>query len=742
MIARFPETILPKPRVSDDVGASSPQRPTHLVRAIRLGLALVAANAALPAQAAIICPISLPLTVTGSETIDSTNCEIQATGSIDIQEKGSVEINNTGSLSAYGDLNVSFGGQVMNAGTIHNQIGASLNNAGSLTNNNVLNNFSVLTNTSSAKLYNDSAINNHGLIENAGFIYSTGSISGTGTLNNTGSLNIENGGSANIAQSDNLTGGILSGGSWNLVSGTKAASLAFGDGSSPITTLAANASVTLNGSGTQFQQLENNLSELEGVLVLKDHNFSNPTGHGLNIGEHARFSNYFGTINNAGSLINDGLFGDFKGVINNTGTITNNNTLANVDGTLTNQTGAALINNSVFYNDLKGNVNNQLGAVLNNQSGGTLGNYAESSLSNSGTLNNYAYALLSNFGNIVNTGAINNIRDNDSIGEIRNQIGASFDNSGDLNTAGLFKNQGSVNNQPVGTFTNTGLFYNHGSFTNQLDATVNNQYILVNYSDSTMTNKGTFNNASGAGLYNISGAKFTNAGVFNNQAGATLANGSTLINDGLLNNDGILGIDTPASIEGNGQFIQREGKTIVSGLLQQPTLDIQGGVITGEGTLMGDVIIDRAAKLAPGIDNTIVDGSELGKLTVDGGIGINGSLMIEIAGIETGSYDELDVMNGVVTFGVGSLISININSLFAPGGGMIWDFLFSDNHLLGLNEVNYQVSGLSPSLAFVLNEVEVGGRYALEFTIPEPDSLSLFGLGGLLLMRWRRCHAA
>ncbi len=668
MTAHFTKPMLRKFRVSKN--SEGITRPTgKLVRAIRIALALVSANAAFPAQALITCPIQSPLTVNGSETLDSTHCEIQASGTIDILGTGSIEITNTNSLTALGNLNVNFGGQVINSGSLNNQNGATLNNAGSLTNNDKLTNSSLLNNQTSgilnngkkATLSNDSAISNDGLIQNLGDINSSGSISGSGKLNNSGSLTIENGGSASIAQSENVSGGTLSGGgSWNVIADTNSTSLSFGDGSSPINALAANTSVTLNGADAQFQQLENNLTGIDGNFEVINHNFANPSGRDMQIGYSGRLVSYAGSINNVGNITNDGLMGEYNGEINNTGTLTNNYNITTAYGTLNNQLGATLVNNHL--------------------------------------LRNYY-------------GTINNL--------------------------------GSVTNQKQGRLINTGVFYNYGSLTNLSDAEINNQYgLLVNIADAKILNEATFNNLTGAYFYNNSGASFTNKGILNNQAGANFSTGATLYNDGLFNNGGTFGIDTPASIEGSGNFIQSEGITVVNGLLQQATIDIQGGVLTGEGTVMGNVTIGSDAELSPGVDSTIVNGSDLGKLTINGSIGINGPLLIEIAGIETGSYDVLDNINGVVSFGVGSLISINLNSLFTPEGGMKWDFLFSDNPFFGLGNTSYLVRGLSPSMVYMIGEVGVGGRYALEFTVPEPDSVVLFGLGGLLLVRWRRGRIA
>ncbi|MCX7112186.1 MAG: PEP-CTERM sorting domain-containing protein [Proteobacteria bacterium] len=484
----------------------------------------------------------------------------------------------------------------------------------------------------------------------------------------------------------------------------------------------------------------------------------------LYIGSQGRLISYSGGINNAGSLVNDGGLGTYKGTISNTGTLTNNYALANSYGSLTNHTGATLTNNGLLYNDKNAGMVNQAGAILTNngvltnyssslsnaggltnQAGGYLTNDGSSSLTNTGSLNNQAGATLTNQGNVdnqalgslVNSGTFNI----ESTGGVYNRSAANLENSGTLNNAGYVDNVGTVTNQAGGTLTNTGAFFNElgGMLANKVGATVNNHYGIYNYSGATFTNAGTINNVSRGDIINFFGATFTNTGILNtgtlnNQTySGTVYTEGMLTNEGTLNNVATVEIDTPGSIEGTGTFIQTSGVTKVNGLLQQPVIDIQGGELLGEGTILGSIILGSAAKLNPGFG--------FGKLTVDGGIVFNGSLLVDIAGIAADKYDLLDAYGGAVNFGVGSLIAINLDSLFAPEGGMAWDFLLSDNPFLGSDNAKYQVNGLNSSMDYMIREVERDGRHALEFTVPEPGSLALFGLGGLLMVRRRSSQA-
>jgi len=328
---------------------------------------------------------------------------------------------------------------------------------------------------------------------------------------------------------------------------------------------------------------------------------------------------------------------------------------------------------------------------------------------------------------ITNTGAMTGSGMLNNSGALNIELGGRLiSHSGGIDNAGSLVNDGGLRTYK-GTISNTGTLTNnyaltnsYGSLTNHTGVTLTNQGNVDNQALGSLVNSGTFNIESTGGVYNRSAASIENSGTLNNQTySGTVYTEGMLTNEGTLDNVATVEIDTPGSIEGAGSFTQTSGAPKVNGLLQQPVIDIQGGDLLGEGTILGSIILGSAAKLNPGFG--------FGKLTVDGGIVFNGSLLVDIAGIAADNYDLLDAYGGEVNFGAGSLIAINLDSLFAPEGGMAWDLLLSDNPFLGLNNAKYQVNGLNSSMDYMIREVERGGHHALEFTVPEPGSLALFG---------------
>jgi hypothetical protein len=129
---------------------------------------------------------------------------------------------------------------------------------------------------------------------------------------------------------------------------------------------------------------------------------------------------------------------------------------------------------------------------------------------------------------------------------------------------------------------------------------------------------------------------------------------------------------------------------------------------------------------------------------VNGDFTLNGRLLENINGTTAGSFGVLDVHQGTVSFGNGSIIDFYFGG-FSQAAGMKWDFVLSDNDFSNWNNLGYQVNGLAAGLTYRVNNLFTGGRYALELVldnapsnVPEPGSLSLMSLGGLLLSRFRR----
>jgi len=194
-------------------------------------------------------------------------------------------------------------------------------------------------------------------------------------------------------------------------------------------------------------------------------------------------------------------------------------------------------------------------------------------------------------------------------------------------------------------------------------------------------------------------------GIVKNQAGKWILSGASTYSGGTTVNAGTLLVNnTSGSGTGAG------------------AVAVTGGTLGGTGTIGGSVAVNSGVSLAPG--------SSIGTLSVGGNVVINGTLKIELSGTGTGSTDllavtgALDISNATVDF----------------------------NELVAVDDAAYVFATYGslngPQFASVLNKptgydivYNYGGSNQIALVIPEPASLSLLGLGGLLMMLRRRRKA-
>jgi hypothetical protein len=332
-------------------------------------------------------------------------------------------------------------------------------------------------------------------------------------------------------------------------------------------------------------------------------------------------------------------------------------------------------NNGDIYITNTGTLENNLGAGLNNNSGGTLNNYYR--LNNGGTLNN-------------NSG-----------GTLNNNSGGTLDNYYRLYNGATLNNAGTLNINAGSVLDNA----SSGTLNNISGGTLKNYYYL--------NNAGTLNNYYGGTLYN------QHHGTLNNNSGGTLYNnyGGTLINIGYLDNFGTL--YNAGTIDGLGIYTQTTGQTINNGSMSQTSIAINGGTLSGTGTITGNVTIGSGASVSPG--------NSTGTLTINGTFSSSGNLFFEIGGL-TEQYDVLDI-NGNAIFD-GGILNFDLINSFSPSIGDYWDFLFANN-ISGLNTLSFTFDGLGPGLGWEIDSIVGGERLLITQTqaVPEPSTLLLLGSG-------------
>ena len=668
-----------------------------------------------------------------------------------IYNSGTIRITSSGELFAEQLFNR---GIFINDGEVfdpfgENFIGGHITNGGSFTMafDEGFANLGMFTNTSSGTIAgplgtnfaNDGTLNNHGTIEAT--VTNTG-----GTINNYGVI-INNSGN----QFANYSGRIINAGT--IINASDTTFLNFG-------TLKNDGSFTNNGTlvngqtGFAFGTLSNSGTlDNKGTLT----NFLNLLNSG--------------TLNNTGTLSNNGTFtntGTLKnnGAIDNTGTITNRGTLNDTasatftnDGTITNfgkisgqiSNGNFMGGSGTFTNNgtFTGRITSNGGTVVNN--GTIIGGLTVllfSSFTNNGTL----IGGLDNHGDASNSGTIY-IKAGDLLDNSPGANDGFFSNGGKIIDAGgisngvvnEFDSSGTLIITATGQLSNAFVFNTNGLINN---GTINNDASLTN--EGTLTNGGTINNANDLRNANLFTGTLINTGTINEVLEGTDPFGSevfadTLINRGTINdsgmvfgntvfdNRGTLNITSAGVFNGpsssGGSFLQSAGQTIVNGTLNSAaTIQIQGGKLSGTGTINGNVVMG----------GTISPGNSPGILTINGNYTQTafGTYVAEMAGLTAGTgYDQVDV-NGAAD--LAGKLDVNLINGFtvALGDNFILMKYDSETGTFSMVDLPKLNKGLMWDLSYDPGflDLSVTGTAATTAvaTTPEPSTCLLWGTVGLL----------
>ncbi|HUJ30168.1 MAG TPA: hypothetical protein VLY23_02730 [Candidatus Acidoferrum sp.] len=407
-----------------------------------------------------------------------------------------------------------------------------------------------------------------------------------------------------------------------------------------------------------------------------------------------------GTINNGGTLQNEP-----DQTITNFGTLLNNNYLDIAGGTLTNA--GTLDNFGTIADTVTVGTLNNTGTLTNTGSMtlfDTVMNYAGANLNNTGTLSLSAYFVDSGTGadSFTSDGTLTNFVGGVVLAATDFTNDGSVVNRGTFYTGGVgtaqttFTNNGTVTN--YGTFstsalggfpptvTNNGTFTNYGTFSNVpsgvFTATVKNNGTFDNFG--TLTNQALFTNSVTGNLINetsatitIDGSRLGNLGLLTNEGTIILTNNGvegeldnygTLTNNGsIANNGGYLYVAWGATLSNTvgSSYMQTGGTTQVEGTINSvPAVQIQGGTLTGLGTINGNV---------NNSGGSVEGGDGLGGLlTVNGTYTQGGTGMLTVD-LTTGSfYGVLDVSGLAVLDGT---VDFDAIAGFTPEAGDDFTFL-------------------------------------------------------------------
>ena len=178
------------------------------------------------------------------------------------------------------------------------------------------------------------------------------------------------------------------------------------------------------------------------------------------------------------------------------------------------------------------------------------------------------------------------------------------------------------------------------------------------------SNQGSFSNAAAGSIVNT-GSWSTNLSRFDNEG--RFANG------GLILNSGEFFVLAAGRVTGAGQYSQSAGTTRVNGTLEAGGgIFIDGGLLTGTGTVIGNVQVGPQGQWQPG--NSPGTMTVVGNAALDGPDYFNpgGLLTIEIADADT--YDKL-IVGGTAAFAVGARVDLVFLSGFVPTDGDSFQWL-------------------------------------------------------------------
>ena len=497
-----------------------------------------------------------------------------------------------------------------------------------------------------------------------------------------------------------------------------------GNWTSGTPTASTNACI-LNGTSTVTLDATGNVLGLQlgaGNTLIISGEVPNPAsltdssgGHVINNGSIGLSTGSL-TNSSGASLLNKGTIGGgFFSNIFNSGTFDNKSVIQlDADSGISNNAGASFVNSGSIAMDASG-LGNQ--GTFNNK--GTIAITSQmdpGSFTNSGTFSNtgtISLSLIFNSSSFSNTGTLNNKGTINLDDSCAGGCLISVTNSGTLNNKGTFN----ITSPSDGT----GLFTNSGTINNSGGGTISNAVT------STLDNTGTINNTSGGHINNL--GTITNEGIFNNTSGAHLMDSGTFSNTGTFSNSGAVTVSNTGLFTTSSDYTQTGGHTTVNGTLSATggaMVDIEGGKLSGTGTINGDVLMKGI--MSPG------SGGVPGTFTV------NGNYQQTAAGvfdeiIKGASSNGLLDVTGLLALDPGSLLEITLQGGFDPVGD---SFTILDYGSLSGefgNGTSFMADGYNWTLAYgpgdaILTAVSTDPP----INTPEPGTISLIAFGFLPLL--------
>lgn len=302
----------------------------------------------------------------------------------------------------------------------------------------------------------------------------------------------------------------------------------------------------------------------------------------------------------------------------------------------------------------------------------------------SGTVNNDGdissdWSMQFAVGSVINNDGLLTNKQGGTVRGVFNNAGVFFNSTPAYDTGGFFQQIGDFTNLSTGTVINHGEFLNFTTLTNH-GAITNTVFLGGGIGRGILRNMGTLNNEVGGVVTNrhrwFNTGALNNGGLFvnhlgglgiGNSEGASIHNlsGGTFQNDRVINSSGSItnaGLFLTGSIAGTGSYLQTAGETVVTDTLEGLTINIEGGLLSGHGTVRGVSTVGLSARVAPGY--SIEPGPSVGRLDFDGDLSMAGVLVSEIESLT--AYDSISV-SGVLDLGALSSLELILVGGDAPG---------------------------------------------------------------------------
>jgi hypothetical protein len=190
--------------------------------------------------------------------------------------------------------------------------------------------------------------------------------------------------------------------------------------------------------------------------------------------------------------------------------------------------------------------------------------------------------------------------------------------------------------------------------------------------------------------------------------------GSTIIVAGTASNDALVQISN-GGLLGSSDYVQDAGVTrLVNGTLSASNVGFNAGRIEGNGTIIGDTIVNKDAIIAPGLGS-----DNAGQLNVDGEFNLDG-----IGQFEIGSLSDFDVIKagGNATLGATSLLQVSLFGGFAPILGNTFDIIIGSAIFGGFGSslLPSLTAGLAWNINYLTNVVQLE---VVTAPVPLPPSI-------------------